>query len=251
MASELPKDLREREIFLRALREYSERCEPPGLTPDCPFSIETEPGVMGCGEECMDLLGRYKAPRPSEEIDLGRGIHIRRERRPRARHPRRVTVRPYDARELYLEDHGSGPPEQWHLASILYALIQAVKEPPSSDSRGSMKRMEHIDRLIQLVEARGLDFEAHVLPTLRARVNIAVFVNLQGFRQHETMSHTSDYMSTWSSWIDDHIDVEVLERSSEAEVKGGLELIVIMHWAQTARYPSSSELASARRPSKH
>ena len=75
MSSDLPKDPRVREIFLRALREYSESCEPPGLTPGCPYSIETkDPGVMGCLEECMDLLGKYNAPRPREEVEHGAGI---------------------------------------------------------------------------------------------------------------------------------------------------------------------------------
>lgn len=34
--ADLPQDPRERAIFLRALREYSENCEPRELTPDCP-----------------------------------------------------------------------------------------------------------------------------------------------------------------------------------------------------------------------
>ena len=103
MASDLPRDPRVREIFLRALREYSERCEPPGLTPDCPYSIVTkDPGVRGCGEECMDLLGKYNAPRPSEEVEHEGGVWIRRSRRPRARRPQQPHTKPYDARQVYL-----------------------------------------------------------------------------------------------------------------------------------------------------
>lgn len=52
----LPQDPREREIFLRALRQYSDNCEPPELTPDCPYSVTVGPGLWGCGNECMDLL---------------------------------------------------------------------------------------------------------------------------------------------------------------------------------------------------
>ncbi len=165
MASDLPRDPREREIFLRALREYSESCEPPGLTPDCPYSIPTkDPGVMGCGEECMDLLGKYNAPRPREEIQPEAGIWIRRSRRPRARRTQQPLAKSYDARQVYLEDQASGPAPRWRLAAILYGLLEVVTTPPSTDHDRASERRAQIYELIRLTEGRGLNFDTQSYP---------------------------------------------------------------------------------------
>lgn len=96
----LPNEGAGREIFLRALREYSERCSPPELTPGCPFAIETLNGARGCGEECVDLLAAHRAPPPVEEIRLGGGFALR-PRRPRARHGGGRRPKPFDMGELY------------------------------------------------------------------------------------------------------------------------------------------------------
>lgn len=56
---ELPQDPREREILLRALRRYSDDCEPPELTPDCPYSEKAGPGLRGCGNE-DPAAGRHR-----------------------------------------------------------------------------------------------------------------------------------------------------------------------------------------------
>ncbi len=114
MGFDLPSNDEERELFLRALREYSENCEPPELTPDCPYSVETTTGVRGCCEECMDLLGKHRAPDPSEVVDLDGVISIRRSRRPRARRTSDNAAKAFDAREMFLSDQASGEPiERW------------------------------------------------------------------------------------------------------------------------------------------
>jgi len=214
MADDLPQDTLEREIYLRALRDYSERCEAPELTADCPYSVDIEPGVRGCGEECMDLLGMHGAPRPSEEIDLGGGFSIRRTRRPRPR--RRVATKAFDAREIYLEDEGSGPPSTWRLAAILQGLIEAARTPPSSDASDALDRRSHIDRLIRLTEQRGLDFEIHVLPHVRTAVAGAVFGNLVMARQHEINVCGFDPTTGWSSLADEYLGDAEPDSSVEA-----------------------------------
>lgn len=236
MASDLPNDPRVREILLRALREYSENCEPPGLTPDCPYSIETkDPGVMGCGEECMDLLGKYNAPRPREEVEHGVGVSIRRSRRPRARRPQEPHAKPYDARQVYLEDKASGPPPRWRLAAILVELFEVATTPPSTDTYQAGKRQAYIDELIRLAEGRGLDFETHVLHTLRFDVGSAIFANLPRSTSDNAPARCPDHMSSWSSWVG-----EVLEASdpSQPTTAHGARhdplLPATMHWAHTA-----------------
>ncbi len=51
----LPGSGPERRIFLKALHAYRDACEPPELTPGCPFFTWTANGPA-CGEECADLL---------------------------------------------------------------------------------------------------------------------------------------------------------------------------------------------------
>ena len=233
MADELPKDPREREIFLRALREYSESCEQPALIADCPFSVDTDdPRVRGCGEECMDLLGKYKAPRPSEEVALGHGFSIRRVRRPRARRLQRG-AKPYDAREVYLQDQANGPPARWRLASILVGLIEAVETVPPADTSQAIKRMARIDELIRLAAGRGIDFETQVLPTLRRRIAVAVFTNLL-LHQHGDTSFSSKSGSSWFSWVDSHLGVSASDQPSGVQGEhGALVLTSILQWAHT------------------
>ena len=99
--TQLPSAGPEREIFLRALRAYSEACTPPALTPGCPFAIEIAPGRRGCGDECLTLLAEHGAPGPVEEFAVGE-FHVVRNRRPRPRHSPESTARPYDARMISL-----------------------------------------------------------------------------------------------------------------------------------------------------
>jgi len=75
----LPPSGPAKEIFVRALREFSDSCQPPALKPTCPFSTETHPGVRGCGEECMDLLASFESGEAAErtEVSLGDGIALR------------------------------------------------------------------------------------------------------------------------------------------------------------------------------
>ena len=222
MASELPEEPREREILLRALRDYSERCEPPGLTPDCPFSDETsESGVRACGEECMDLLGKHNAPPPSEQIDLGQGLSIRLPRRPRARRKRYATAKPYDAREIYLQDKASGRPHRWRLAAILYELIEVAQTPPPINVSEAAIRRDHIADLIRVTEGRGLRFEVEVLPVLRRHTAAAVLAHLHSIRR--PFAH----MSTWDEIVEEHLAASGSHSPDDL-------LMPIMTWALTA-----------------
>ena len=236
MASDLPRDPRVREIFLRALREYSERCEPPGLTPDCPYSIVTkDPGVRGCGEECMDLLGKYNAPRPSEEVEHEGGVWVRRSRRPRARRPQQPHATPYDARQVFYEDQASGSPARWRLAAILVGLFEVATTPPSIDTYQASKRRAQIDELIHLAEGRGLDFEIHVLPTLRFHVGSAAFANLPRPHKNDTPPRHPDHMNSWLSWVDSVLDTA--DPSQTTTAHGGRHnplLTATMRWSRTA-----------------
>ena len=173
--AELPQDSREREIFLRALRQYSDSCEPPELTPDCPYSVTAGPGLRGCGNECMDLLAQHNAPLSHEVIDVGDGLTMRRATRPRTRRVRNPMSSAYDAREVYLRDKSTGSPSTWRLAAMLVGIAEHLETPPPEDSAQADQRLAEIEELILLIEAKGLTFNTQVLPHLRSVTGFAVF----------------------------------------------------------------------------
>ena len=242
---ELPKDPREREILLRALREYSDNCEPPELTPDCPFAIQTGPGTRGCGDECMDLLARHNAPRSGEETDLGDGWTIRRTRRPRTRRSHNPIAGAYDAREIYLRDESSGTPSAWRLAAMLVGISELFKTPPPRDSAEADQRRAGIDELRAQIEVKGLRFETHVLPHLRFVTGFAVFT------QYFTPAGRRDWEPDavpqgWLLAVRERIASANAEQSVEALSRGfeGI-LATTRDWAATAAW---DDLADWRPP---
>jgi tetratricopeptide (TPR) repeat protein len=150
----LPPQGREREIFLRALRAYSEDCpEPPVLHPDCPFAIPISDGRT-CFEECRDILAEYEVPPRADEIRLGNGLVMSRILRPRARRPDKQ-AKPYDSLEvLRLEEHLSLRDRS--LAALLRGLEQLVEQVPVDNEERS-RRIRHI---ADVLSERGLDAAA-------------------------------------------------------------------------------------------
>lgn len=124
----LPESGKERDIFLVALREFSDGCEAPQLTPECPFFEVTKTGPS-CGEQCQDLLAEHGAPRSSSFIELGEGFKLypRKKRRPR----RGLTddVRPFDATAIKLRDTDR-PTSDRHTVSLLSTVENEISIPP-------------------------------------------------------------------------------------------------------------------------
>ena len=235
-APELPKDPREREIFLRALREYSDNCEPPELTPDCPYSEKTGPGLRGCGNECMDLLARYDAPISYDEIDVGEGLTFRRKRRPRTRRTHNPVASAYDARGIYLHDKFSGPPSTWRLAAMLVGVAELVETPPPEDTAQASDRVAAIDELILHIEAKGLQFETHVLPHLRFVTGSAVFK--EHFMPHsQEAGGPAAAPRGWLLAVREHVEPVDSEPSVESLSRffSGI-LSTTMNWAMTASW---------------
>ena len=236
MGFDLHLNEEERELFLRALREYSESCEPPGLTPDCPFSEPSAPGVRGCGEECMDLLGKHNAPDPSEVTHLGGGISIRRSRRPRARRTPDKATRAFDAREIFLDDQASSEPfSRWRLASVLYGLIEEAARPPSADMEQAAVRSDRINEMMAEAERRGLTFEAHILPHLRPAIGGGVFAWLMSSPRQEEPSSAFSQAGAWLSLASNHVDFteDGSPPQASSEELGAL-LGLTMGWAMSA-----------------
>ncbi|MGI8776577.1 MAG: hypothetical protein ACR2LJ_04145 [Acidimicrobiales bacterium] len=107
----LPADGPEKIIFLRALREYSDNCEPPQLTPGCPFRREDPKIGAWCLDECVDLLALHNVPPAMEETKVGE-FRILRGRRPRSRRGLGVPRKAFDARGEFLADENLEPAQQ-------------------------------------------------------------------------------------------------------------------------------------------
>ena len=233
MGFELPSNEEERELFLRALREYSENCEPPELTPGCPYSVQTTPGVRGCGEECMDLLGKHGAPDPSEVVDLDGVISIHRSRRPRARRTSDKATKAFDAREIFLHDQASDEPfARWRLSAILCALIEGVKTPPPEDDDKFAERRDRIDGLIAESERRGLSFGTQILPHLRPAVFKAVLAWLMSSQSQEDPSSAFGDADAWLSFAGTQFDFTTPPKENDEGLRALFK--TTRRWAMTA-----------------
>ena len=199
MSEELIGDPNASEIFLRALRDYSESCEPPNLKHDCPFAIEISPGLRGCGEECMDILGRYGAPRPLDTTVGANDIAIRRARRPRPRHSAMRESPAFDARAAYLSESERSPRQQWSMQSLLYRLKELVQTPPWTFSETNESRSEQILNILHLLNARGLDLNRHLDSAIRLQVRMSLF-SLIAPSQVAKNQH-SEEVEAWRKYI--------------------------------------------------
>src|SRR5436309_1653570 len=111
MTGPLHADGAEKEILLHGLREYSDRCEAPKLTPTCPYYQLDRSGPW-CLEQCMDLLAAHPEPAPPDQLVLTPELAAR-PRRPRARRGRTGPAKPFDAGELHLEDQANPDLARW------------------------------------------------------------------------------------------------------------------------------------------
>jgi hypothetical protein len=174
----LPADGPAHEIFLRALRHFSNTCEAPALHPDCPYAVVTStPGVRGCGEECLNLTAEYGVDATTDRVmDLTGGISLRL-RRPRARRDPGPTVKPFDAREIQLQDRPVPVGESWRITSLLMELISELSTPPVLREPGSLERVR--DLMGELAK-RGVDDERVVrfglARTISSYIVVAVLV---------------------------------------------------------------------------
>lgn len=146
----LPSSGPERSIFLQALRTYADGCDAPDLTPGCPyFRVDSTIGPY-CGEECMDLLGRYPVEARGVQLDgTFRAVRLNR----RARRPPRAPSAAFDAKQLFLEDE-ERPLEEWRSTSLLVALRNNFLEPPASE--GIASRARRVDLIVEELEGRGV-----------------------------------------------------------------------------------------------
>lgn len=160
----------ERNILLHALREYSDSCDAPDLTADCPFALATRGGGRICEEQCLDLLGRHGAPAAIADVDVGLGFSVRRRRRrPRSRFMNDTVTRPFDARAMWLEDKELQI-ETRRSVSLIYGLGELTTVIPPADDEEREARIAEIWRSIGILEERGFAFDTDLQPQLSVRL---------------------------------------------------------------------------------
>lgn len=231
MTEELIGDQNASQIFLRALREYSESCEPPNLKHDCPFAIEISPGHRGCGEECMDLLGRYGAPRPLDSAVGANGITIRRSRRPRPRHSATRDTQAFDARAAYLSESERSPRQQWSLQSLLYRLKELVQTPPWTFIELDESRGEHISNVAELLSARGLELGKHLDSAIRQQVRMSLFQVIAPTQIAK--NEASKEVEIWRKYITESMELtkSITKNSLSPQIKNTDSLLFQMNVA--------------------
>jgi hypothetical protein len=154
----LPDSGPEREIFLRALRRFSDACEPPDLIAECPFSIDLPGGGRGCGEECLELLDRYGVPPSAGQVPMGSGGMAAHSMGPPRRPPSHPARRAFDAAENFYRDSDSPDRSRWHTSSLLYDLRRAYL--PAQTSLLDPQRCDKLTSAADELRRRGFDVDA-------------------------------------------------------------------------------------------
>lgn len=108
----------------------------------------------------MDILGKHRAPDLTEVVDLGNNMSVRRRRQSR---PRRAAVgaRPFDAREMLLQDQ-TQPLSSWRASSLFVLLMDGLSAPPRGSPSDRQKRTEGILGIISELEDRGFNAEGYM-----------------------------------------------------------------------------------------
>lgn len=134
-----------RALLLAALKVYSDDCQHPQLSPDCPFSVEVQPGVRDCDEQCAVLLREQGVPVGDEPFPPRRTLS----KRP-------GTGASGDLRQRYLIDRGGRHVRRWALTSLVTHLVMELVSAPitASEDPGLYRRV------IKELRARGVDVDA-------------------------------------------------------------------------------------------
>jgi hypothetical protein len=177
-SASLPESGPGRDIFLASLRLYSEQCETPTLTPGCPFRVSMSNGEFECAEECMDLLAKYdKLGKAGRVTTLGSGwAYSRRVPIGRARR-QKPDRRPFDAKEMLLQDKADNPMSAWRAASLFSLLTEGLEEVPPADTGQRHDRHERLKAAIDELDIRGFDTASIVKKIVIERLRAAVYLH--------------------------------------------------------------------------
>jgi len=173
MERDLPFSEKGRGIFIAALRDFSNNCEAPELTPHCPFYEVTQKGAV-CGEQCRDLLAEYHAvERTIAVVDLGEGLAMYARRSLRPRRGPDDSCRPFDAAEIQLRDQDK-PTDARHTVSLIKDSVDQLMISPSL-TEDPENRSYIVHASVEELVRRGFS-EAAILSALAESVFRVVLV---------------------------------------------------------------------------
>lgn len=178
----VPEDDEERDFILQALRYYSDSCQPSVLHADCPYAVETaEPGVRGCGDECLTIRAKFGAP----SGPIGRVVPIDNEVEVRLLAPRKyrrgpaLSSKPFDAREAYLEDKALPVGSSWRMPSLLFGLISELGVPAVSRSDQALaERGRRLTSIMEELQKRSVDVETLIRGGLVNHIGASLLVGI-------------------------------------------------------------------------
>lgn len=121
----------------------------------------------------MDLLAAHPEPAPAGQLALDGGFaaHLR---RPRARRGLTAPTKPFDARELYLEDQKHASLGSWRPASLVTSVLSQLSVPPPPDPDEAAQRHRCVKATLAELERRGIDSERLVYDGLVPNVAATV-----------------------------------------------------------------------------
>lgn len=173
--SPLPESGPEREIFLQALRRFSDECESPDLIAECPFSINLPGGGRGCGEECLELLNRYGVSRSTRGIPIGNSeVTAHPMGRPRRPASHLSSAKPFDAAESFYRDSDDPDRSTWETVSLFYALKSVYLATP--DSLLDPYRSEKLSSAAAELRRREFDVDELLRCGLRSRLGTTLAI---------------------------------------------------------------------------
>jgi hypothetical protein len=163
-------------LLIAALRAYSEACQPPALTPACPYYRATLDGPR-CGRECRQLLFQV-----GEQPDVVQDA---------------VPDLEFDARQQYLTDQHR-PAAKRATGSLLLALADALDPPVDDES------LLGLTDLVEELSRRGIDTQSvvttAVLPAVAGSLAVLSLlpdlIEASGLR----LPATDNVISFWLPW---------------------------------------------------
>jgi hypothetical protein len=122
-------------LMLAALTAFSNACQHPTLSIECPFSVPVRPGIRTCNEECVTILeANGVSLNLSEPFPITASLQ---------RHPR-VTVGG-DLRERYLREAGMRV-RRWSLTSLVTHLSETLLAGPITAEKEAL-HLQVVDEL--------------------------------------------------------------------------------------------------------
>lgn len=197
MSSSGSPEERESRIFIQALRDYSNGCEAPELTPSCPFYELSESGSAGCAEQCMDILAtRADDTEGASTVALGSDIHIVRRVQKRSRRNPNEKAPIFDAAEIQIRDRDR-PTREKRTVSLVRDLDDALFDIFAADRD---ERRYIIEASWDELERRGIDVARMIRAT--AVFSVALFTVFQTLDSvYDVAAEPSPNITRWRSLL--------------------------------------------------